>query len=88
MGHPGTLDEKRKFLSQQGLDGRPRAYISVSNWNSRPVSKSPDRRPKPRQSPGSMVYLNGHRRDDLKSRTAEPGRRYEYREINLEVFRL
>ena len=92
MGNSGTLKEKRKRLSQQGLDGRPRAYISVSNWNSRPVSKSPDRRPKPRQSPASRtlhtVYLNGHRRDDLKSCTADPGRRYEYREINLEAFYL
>ena len=90
MGNPGTLDKKRKFLSRQGLGGRPRAYISVSNWNSRPVSKSPDRRPKPRQNPDQpylhTVYLNGHRREDLKSRTTDPSRRYEYREINLEVF--
>jgi len=90
MGNPGTLDEKRKFLSQQGLGGRPRAYISVSNWNSRPVRKSPDRRPKPRQNPDQpylhTVYLNGYLREDLKSRTTDASRRYEYREINLEVF--
>src|SRR6185312_3274031 len=90
MGNHGTLAAKRKGLSKPGLGGRPRAYISVSNWNSEPVSKLPDRRPKPRQNPAQpylhTVYLNGHRREDLKSRTTDPGRRYEYREINLEVF--
>ena len=32
MGNAGTLAAKRRFLSQPGRDGRPRAYVSCSNW--------------------------------------------------------
>lgn len=32
MGRAGLLDAKRRYLSQPHADGRPRAYISCSNW--------------------------------------------------------
>ena len=32
MSNAGTLAAKRKLLSQPHADGRPRAYISCSNW--------------------------------------------------------
>ncbi len=32
MSHAGTLDAKRRFLSQPHPDGAPRAYVSCSNW--------------------------------------------------------
>lgn len=32
MSHAGTLDAKRRLLSRPHPDGRPRAYITCSNW--------------------------------------------------------
>lgn len=32
MSNAGTLDAKRRFLSQPHADGRARAYVSCSNW--------------------------------------------------------
>ena len=34
MGYASLLDNKRRWLSERGSDGRQRTYVSASNWNS------------------------------------------------------
>lgn len=81
MGNAGTLDKKRKFLSKK-IGTRTRAYISSSNWNSRP------KEPRPRQNPDAdtlhTVYVSGRKISRIFRRpVAEP--RYEYRQTTVKL---
>lgn len=59
MGNPGTLDEKRKYLSQK-VDGRDRIYVSCANMSQKHKVGKPQRITRQKNS-GTLhvIYRNG-----------------------------
>jgi hypothetical protein len=85
MGNGGTLLAKRRFLSEND-NGRIRAYVSSSNWDSKPKQhKRPPQKPTARTLHDYFVSGRELCWNEIQRMHHPDHPRYEYRQANVSL---